>query len=142
MKSAKSKKKGTEKNRVFKKTYGDCSASGINAELPPLAVWRNSYKKYEIVIEYPEFNTICPLAGLPDLGTLTIKYVPGKYCVEMKSLKLYLVAYRNIGIFQENAVNKVLGDFVKYVKPVSAEVTGVFNPRGGMSSVISARYPK
>ncbi|MBA3053178.1 preQ(1) synthase [bacterium] len=130
------------KSAELKKTYGNCAASGINAKLPPLDVWKNSYKKYEIVIEYPEFNTICPLAGLPDMGTLTIKYVPGKYCVEMKSLKLYLVAYRNIGIFQENAVNKVLADFIKYVKPVRAEVTGVFNPRGGMSSKISAKYPK
>ena len=138
----KSAKKGTEEIQVSKKNYGDCAASGINAKLPHLDVWKNSYKKYEIIIEYPEFNTICPLAGLPDLGTLTIKYVPKNRCVEMKSLKLYLIAYRNLGIFQENAINKVLDDFVKYVKPVSAEVTGTFNPRGGMSSVITARYPK
>ncbi len=127
---------------MSKKNYGDCATSGIKAKLPPLDVWKNSYKKYEIIIEYPEFNTICPLAGLPDLGNLTIKYVPKKYCVEMKSLKLYLIAYRNLGIFQENAVNKVLDDFVKYVKPLRAEVIGTFNPRGGMSSKISARYPK
>lgn len=135
-------KQRADGNPGVKKNYGDCATSGINAKLPPLAVWKNTYKKYEIVIEYPEFNTICPLAGLPDLGTLTIKYVPGKYCVEMKSLKFYFVAYRNLGIFQENAVNKVLNDFVKYVKPVKAEVSAVFNTRGGMSSVISAKYPR
>ncbi|PIV18512.1 MAG: NADPH-dependent 7-cyano-7-deazaguanine reductase QueF [Elusimicrobia bacterium CG_4_10_14_3_um_filter_49_12_50_7] len=124
------------------KTYGDCATSGIKAKLPAIDVWRNTYKKYEIVIEYPEFNTICPLAGLPDIGTLVIRYVPDKYCVEMKSLKLYLVSYRNLGIFQENAVNKVLEDIVKYVKPKSATVECLFNARGGMSSKITAKYKR
>ncbi|PKN00341.1 MAG: NADPH-dependent 7-cyano-7-deazaguanine reductase QueF [Elusimicrobia bacterium HGW-Elusimicrobia-2] len=124
------------------KSYKDCSKSGIDAKLPSVDVWRNTYKKYEIVIEYPEFNTICPLAGLPDLGTLVIRYVPDKYCIEMKSLKLYLIAYRNLGIFQENAVNKVLEDIVKYVKPKTATVEAVFNARGGMSSKITAKYPR
>ena len=125
-----------------KKTYGDCSSDGLNVKMPEIEVWENRFRKYEITIEYPEFNTICPLTGLPDIGTLFIRYVPGKFCAEMKSLKFYLVAYRNTGIFQENAVNRILKDFVKCVRPERAEVEAVFNPRGGMFSRITAKYGK
>lgn len=124
------------------KKYSDCSGSGLAIKLPKIDVWKNRFKKYTTTIVYPEFNTLCPLTGLPDFGTITITYEPGSFCVEMKSLKLYLVAFRNVGIFQENAVNMILNDIIKYVKPKWAEVTGDFNPRGGMSSLIKARYPK
>ncbi|MCD6413052.1 MAG: NADPH-dependent 7-cyano-7-deazaguanine reductase QueF [Elusimicrobia bacterium] len=123
------------------KTYLSRSRSGIDAKLPKIGVWKNQFRKYEIKIEYPEFNTVCPLTGLPDLGTITITYEPDKFCVEMKSLKLYFVAYRNIGIFQENAINRILEDFVRYVKPKWVEITGNFMARGGMTSKITARYP-
>jgi len=126
-----------------KKTYFDCSASGLEVRLPEIEAWKNQfYKDYEIVIEFPEFTSVCPLTGLPDFGTIIIKYIPDKFCVEMKALKLYLNAYRNIGIFQENAVNKILKDFVKSVRPKKVQVTGVFKPRGGMSSAITAEYKK
>jgi len=124
------------------KKYSDCSGAGLAIKLPEIAVWKNQFKKYTTTIVYPEFNTVCPLTGLPDIGTITITYVPGKFCIEMKSLKLYLIAFRNIGIFQENAVNRILNDIVKHVKPEWVEVDGSFSPRGGMSSLIKARYPK
>ena len=124
------------------KKYSECSGAGLDIKLPKINVWKNRFKKYTTIIVYPEFNTLCPLTGLPDLGTITITYEPCKFCIEMKSLKLYFVAFRNIGIFQENAVNRILNDIVKYVKPKWVEVTGDFNPRGGMSSQIKARYQK
>ena len=124
-----------------KESYISRSKSGLDAKLPPIEVWKNQFEKYEIKIEYPEFNSVCPLTGLPDLGTITIIYEPDKFCAEMKSLKLYFVAYRNLGIFQENAVNRILKDFVRYVKPKKAEVIGDFRARGGMTSKITARYP-
>ncbi|MCD6423464.1 MAG: NADPH-dependent 7-cyano-7-deazaguanine reductase QueF [Elusimicrobia bacterium] len=124
------------------KTYFDCSASGLEVKLPEIEIWKNQFSDYEIIIEFPEFTSVCPLTGLPDFGTIIIKYIPDRFCVEMKSLKLYLNAYRNIGIFQENAVNRILKDFVKSVKPRKVQVTGVFRPRGGMNSTITAVYKK
>jgi len=124
------------------KTYFDCSASGLEVKLPEIEIWKNQFSDYEIIIEFPEFTSVCPLTGLPDFGTIIIKYIPDRFCVEMKSLKLYLNAYRNIGIFQENAVNRILKDFVKSVKPKKVQVTGVFRPRGGMNSTITAVYKK
>ncbi len=113
-------------------------------DLPQIDVWENQYpnSNYVIKIIYPEFNSICPKTGLPDLGTITIEYIPDKYCLELKSLKYYFVAYRNLGIFMENAVNKILEDIVRYVKPKSATVIGDFTPRGGIKSIITARYEK
>jgi hypothetical protein len=78
------------------------AASGIDAELPAIETWANQYPDYEIVVEIPEYNAICPKTGLPDFGSLTIRYVPDERCLELKSLKLYIVAYRNVGIFYEN----------------------------------------
>ena len=107
----------------MKKQYTDEHASaGLAAPLPPLEVFPNQFPGYQIEIVIPEFTSVCPKTGLPDFGTLTIRYVPGKYCVELKSLKTYELGYRNLGIFYENVVNRFLGDFVAAVKPVSATV--------------------
>jgi len=95
-----------------------------------------------VTIEVPEFTSVCPRTGLPDFGALKIRYMPKRWCVELKSLKFYLNGYRNVGIFQENAVNRVLKDFVAAVKPVWAVVNGDFNARGGLKTVVEARYPK
>lgn len=109
--------------------------SGIDAPLPSIECWPNQYPGYEISICMPEFTSICPKTGLPDFGTITIKYRPDKLCIELKSLKGYFQAYRNLGIFYENAVNRILRDIVAATQPVAARVIGEFNTRGGMKSV-------
>ena len=90
----------------------------------------------------PEFTSVCPKTGLPDFGNIVIRYEPDRLCLELKSLKEYLQAYRNLGIFQENIVNQVLEDVVRWAKPVWAEVKGEFRPRGGISTVVIARWPR
>jgi 7-cyano-7-deazaguanine reductase len=115
--------------------------SGLTAKLPRLETWPNQYPGYEITIEIPEYTAICPKTGLPDFGLIRLTYVPDQSCIELKSLKLYIQGYRNLGIFYENAVNKILADFVKACRPVSATVTGEFTARGGLHSVIQASYP-
>jgi len=127
-----------------KRGYTDKHASaGVNAPLPEIETWPNQYRMgYEIEISTPEFTSVCPKTGLPDHGTITVRYVPDKRCLELKSLKMYWLAYRNLGIFQENAVNRMLDDIVKATKPRSATVTGEFTPRGGVYSKITANYPR
>lgn len=114
--------------------------AGIKVNLPKIATWKNQYKNYEIIITISEFTSVCPKTGLPDFGTITIRYMPDKFCAELKSFKTYMNAYRNLGIFQENSVNKILEDFVKAVKPIWGTVTGEFNIRGGMKTTIQAEY--
>lgn len=116
--------------------------SGLEAKLPPLATWPNQFPNYEITISIPEYTSICPKTGLPDFGTITIRYVPDQLCVELKSLKYYILGYRNLGIFYENAVNRILKDFVAACRPISATVAGEFNVRGGMKSRIEGTYQK
>ena len=115
--------------------------SGLDAELPDIECWPNQFPGYDITIAMPEFTSICPKTGLPDFGMITIRYRPDKVCLELKSLKAYFTAYRNLGIFYENAVNRILRDIVKACRPVSLKVTGEFSTRGGMRSVIEADYP-
>ena len=116
--------------------------SGLNVDFPKIETWPNQFPKYEIVIDVPEFTSVCPKTGLPDFGALTIRYMPDKRCLELKSLKEYLLTYRNLGIFQENIVNRVLEDVVRAARPVWAEVKGDFNPRGGIGTVVIARWPR
>jgi len=120
----------------------DHARAGINTPLPKIECFENQFSDYEITISIPEYTSICPKSGLPDFGTITIRYVPNKWCVELKSLKTYILAYRGLGIFYENAVNRILRDFVKVSKPKKATVTGEFNVRGGMKSVVEASYPR
>jgi len=115
--------------------------SGITASLPEIETFPNQYKGYEITIEIPEYTAICPKTNLPDFGTITLYYMPDKACLELKSLKMYIYAYRNLGIFYENAVNRILHDVVKSSRPVWAKVTGTFTARGGLSSRIEAKFP-
>jgi len=115
--------------------------SGISADLPEIETWPNQFKGYEITIEIPEYTAICPKTGLPDFGTIRLHYMPDKKCLELKSLKLYIHAYRNVGIFYENAVNRILQDVVRACRPVRATVTGEFTARGGLHSCIEAKYP-
>ncbi|MCE5309964.1 MAG: preQ(1) synthase [Acidobacteriales bacterium] len=126
-----------------KRTYTEQHArAGVDADLPSIDVWENQYPGYEIEIEMPEFTSVCPKTGLPDHGTIRISYMPDKWCLELKSLKMYMIAYRSLGIFQENAVNRFLRDIVAAAKPVSATVTGEFAPRGGVFTRITASWSK
>jgi 7-cyano-7-deazaguanine reductase len=119
----------------------DHAHAGIDAPLPEIECFENQFKNYEITISIPEFTSVCPRTGFPDFGTITIRYIPKQWCAELKSLKMYILAYRNLGIFYENAVNRILRDFVKATKPARAAVIGEFNIRGGMKSTIEATYP-
>ena len=122
--------------------YTESARIGLDGELPKIETWENQYHGYEITTVVPEFTSVCPKTQLPDFGTITIKYMPDKKCLELKSLKYYLLAYRNLGIFYENAVNRILDDLVNSCQPISCVVTGEFNTRGGMHSIIEARYPR
>jgi 7-cyano-7-deazaguanine reductase len=131
-----------EKRGSFMPKYTkEHARSGLDLPLPMIECFENQFKNYEIVISIPEFTSVCPRTGLPDFGTITIRYVPNKRCVELQSFKMYILAYRNLGIFYENAVNRILTDFVKAARPMKAVVTGEFNIRGGMRSTIVASYP-
>jgi 7-cyano-7-deazaguanine reductase len=123
--------------------YGEREArAGLWAKLPALAVFPNMFRGYEIKVEIPEFTSVCPKTGLPDFGTITITYEPLRSCLELKSLKEYILAYRNLGIFYENVVNRILEDAVKAARPVWAVVRGEFNARGGIRAIVEARYPR
>jgi len=116
--------------------------AGLDASFPEIETWPNQFPAYEIVIDVPEFTSVCPKTGLPDFGVLKLRYMPDKLCVELKSFKEYLLTFRNLGIFQENIVNRVLEDVVRATKPVWAEVTGEFRPRGGIGTQVTARWPR
>ncbi|HAM37032.1 MAG TPA: NADPH-dependent 7-cyano-7-deazaguanine reductase QueF [Elusimicrobia bacterium] len=123
-------------------TYGyqpELALSGADAALPPIETWPNQHRGYEIRIECPEFTSVCPKTKLPDFGTLALTYEPDRLCLELKSFKYYLLGYRNMGIFYENAVNRIIDDVARAAKPVWVELVGSFTTRGGMRSVITAR---
>ncbi len=114
--------------------------AGLVVHLPALATWPNQFPGYEIRLECPEFTSVCPKTNLPDFGTIVIRYQPARRCLEMKSLKLYLGAYRNLGIFNENVVNRILRDVVRAARPRWCEVRGDFTSRGGMTNHVVARH--
>src|SRR5580692_9816185 len=118
------------------------SRAGVDAKLPPIETWPNHFPGYEITIRFPEYTSVCPKTGMPDYGTITIQYMPRKECLELKAFKMYLLAYRDLGIFYENAVNRMLRDIVTAVKPVWCYVSGEFTPRGGLTTSIVARWPR
>ena len=115
--------------------------AGIKAKLPELETWPNQFPGYVITTRFPEYSSVCPKTGLPDYGTITIQYMPKKDCIELKALKMYLLAYRDLGIFYENAVNKILQDIVAAVRPEWCLVRGEFTPRGGLTTSVLARWP-
>jgi 7-cyano-7-deazaguanine reductase len=126
-----------KKNRQYTDEH---AAAGVDAPLPDIETWPNQYGEYEIEIGMPEFTSVCPKTGLPDHGELTLRYTPAKHCLELKSLKMYMLAYRNLGIFQENVVNRFLADVVKATDPVTATVFGDFAARGGLTTRVTAKY--
>lgn len=132
------------KNKSTSFGYTSAQAQSVNKiKLPRIEAWENQYERdYTIRIVHPEFTSVCPKTGLPDFGVITIEYVPGKLCLELKSLKYYFLQYRNCGIFMENIANRVLDDVVAAIRPRSCVVTAEFTPRGGLRSVIVAGYPR
>jgi 7-cyano-7-deazaguanine reductase len=116
--------------------------SGVGISLPEIETWPNQYRGYEITITIPEYTSICPRTHLPDFGTITIHYLPARKCLELKSLKYYILAYRDVGIFYENAVNRILDDVARACRPKWAVVRGEFSTRGGMHTTVEARYPR
>ncbi|HWE96704.1 MAG TPA: preQ(1) synthase [Tepidisphaeraceae bacterium] len=97
-------------------------------------------RDYQIQFVFPEFTSLCPVTGQPDFATITVRYVPDRLCVEMKSLKLYFFAYRNKGIFYEGVTNTILDDLVAVLKPRSMTVIGDFAVRGGTAGTITVEY--
>ncbi|MFH1062791.1 MAG: preQ(1) synthase [Candidatus Omnitrophota bacterium] len=131
-------KKQTQKKSLYENLQKDIR----DLKLPDIEVWQNMYadKDYLIQMDVPEFTCICPKTGLPDFAKITIAYTPDKSCLELKSFKLYINAYRDVGIFHEHVVNKILDDLVIACKPRSISVKGEFNLRGGIKTSVSAEY--
>jgi 7-cyano-7-deazaguanine reductase len=124
-------------------SYTDQHArAGVKARLPKIDTWPNQFPGYTITTRYPEYTSVCPKTGLPDYGTIIIEYEPRKSCLELKSLKHYLLEYRNLGIFYENAVNRILADIVAAARPVWCVVRGEFTARGGLTTTVEARWPR
>ena len=111
---------------------------------PLIEVWKNQYpdKDYVINLDFSEFTCLCPATALPDFALIGIEYLPDKWCIELKSFKMYLLFYRNLGIFHEHVVNKILEDFVRACRPKRVKVTGEFNIRGGIKTTVTAQYKK
>jgi len=107
-----------------------------------IEIFKNPYPRrdYDIEIDCPEFTCLCPKTGQPDFATIRVSYVPDEFCVELKSLKLYLWNYRNEGAFHEAVTNKILDDLVKAVKPRHMSIEADFFVRGGLHTVVSANY--
>ncbi|MBM3244893.1 MAG: NADPH-dependent 7-cyano-7-deazaguanine reductase QueF [Candidatus Omnitrophica bacterium] len=127
-----------------KTTYEGLQKDIRNLKTPNIDVWLNQYpdKIYTIIIEIPEFTCICPKTGLPDFAFIKIEYSPDRYCIELKSLKMYELFYRNLGIFHEHVINKFMEDFVKACNPRWAKISGEFNPRGGIQTTVWREYKK
>jgi len=128
----------------MKSNYEGLQKSIKNLKTPVIEVWKNQYseKEYTITLENPEFTCVCPKTGLPDFANITIQYKPVKFCIELKSFKMYLLFYRDIGIFHEHVINKIMEDFVKACKPKWAYIKGEFNTRGGIYTTVSAEYKR
>jgi len=125
-------------------TYEGLQEDIRKKRMQKIEVWENKYpdKDYTIDLEFAEFTCICPKTGLPDFAAIHIQYVPDRLCIELKSFKLYLVAYRQVGIFHEHVVNKILEDFVRACRPRWVKIVGEFNIRGGIKTTVTAEYRK
>ncbi|MBC8213889.1 MAG: NADPH-dependent 7-cyano-7-deazaguanine reductase QueF [Candidatus Marinimicrobia bacterium] len=115
-----------------------------NPTYKDLEIVENQYpdRDYEVKVSIPEFNCVCPKTGLPDFAEISINYIPDKHIVELKSLKLYIVKFRNIGIFHEEVTNRIMDDFYKASSPRKIEVIGNFHSRGGISTIVTTRKPQ
>ena len=116
------------------------TTEAIRADVLECFKYQYAGRDIEIVTETEEFTSVCPFSGLPDFGRLTIAYVPDKLCVELRSLKYYLVSFRNVGIFYEHICNRILDDLARLTRPKSMTVTCEFTARGGLATTIRAEY--
>lgn len=130
---------GHEQNIKYKVDTPDIVSTDI---LEPIDYVYKSTRTIDITIEQPEFTSVCPMTGLPDYGTIIVKYQPDQKIIELKSLKFYYLQYRNVGMFYELVINKILDDLSGVLEPLSMEVTGKFTSRGGISSTATAVYKK
>ena len=127
-----------------KSSYEGLQENIRGIKTPKIEVWRNKYsdRDYLVKIETNEFTCICPRTGLPDFAAIRIEYIPDEWCIELKSFKLYLVSFRNIGIFHEHVTNRILDDLVKACKPRYMKFEMEYNLRGGIKTSTKAEYRK
>jgi 7-cyano-7-deazaguanine reductase len=121
--------------------YESQSPEQVKTELLDPIAYPYPGRDIEITISQPEFTSLCPMTGLPDFGTITLRYVPDQRIIELKSLKYYLLQYRDVGIFYEALVNRILDDLVAVLSPKQMEVIGEFTARGGITTRTRAAYP-
>ena len=131
-----------EQYEVLGKRFESRAEKGVDASLLLAFDYEYPGQEAEVVIDTQEFTAVCPWTDLPDFGALTIKYVPDRACVELKSLKYYLMSYAGVGIVQEHAANRMLEDLVACCRPARMEVTLDYNVRGGLHTTVTARYDK
>lgn len=127
-----------------KSSYEDLQNNIRGFRTPAIEVWENKYpdRDYTVHLTTAECTCVCPKTGLPDFVTINVTYGPDKTCVELKSFKMYITAFRDVGIFHEHLVNKILDDFVAACAPRWARVEGVVSPRGGITTTVAAEYRK
>lgn len=125
-----------------KGSYEGLQKNVRDLKTPKIEVWANLYsdREYTIELEIPEFTCICPKTGLPDFATIKVTYSPQRFCLELKSFKLYTIFYRNLGIFHEHFVNRILDDIVKACQPRWARVEATVNPRRGITATVVAEF--
>ena len=116
------------------------AAAGLDYKFPEIETWPNQFPGYEIVVDDPEFTSVCPKTGLPDFGEIRIRYTPDARCIELKSLKYYIIEFRNRGIYYEQVTNQILDDLVAACQPRRMTVVGDFSVRGGIKTVVTATY--
>ena len=138
------KRQTTDERRETNSGYEGLQKNIRKLKTPDIEVWNNQYpdKIYTISLDITEFTCVCPKTGLPDFARIKVEYSPRKYCLELKSFKMYLLCYRDLGIFHEHAVNRILEDLVRACKPRRIKVTGEFNPRGGIITTVTREYKR
>ena len=127
-----------------KSSYEDLQKSIRKLKTPEIEVWKNKHtdRDYTVYLNTSECTCICPKTGLPDFATINVSYVPSKYCIELKSFKMYICFFRDVGIFHEHLVNTILDDIVKACKPKWARVEGLVAIRGGIKTTVIAEYKR
>jgi 7-cyano-7-deazaguanine reductase len=139
--SSPTKEKAMKMDKYASRRFDSLKEDAIDTSVLETFPFQYTGSATEVVYETTEFTSVCPWTGLPDFARLTIRYVPDKRLVELKSLKYYLTSFRNVGILQEHAVNRILTDLVPLLHPVSMTVEGDYGERGGIKTKVTARYP-